>query len=79
MFKSGQSSGKFCVLFMTLRECSGAKNALHTTFNTLAIHLNQENTQKTSFLPPAALRVFLLKNFFFKNTELFHKIKIGKY
>jgi len=49
MFKSGQSSGKFCVLFMTLRECSGAKNALHTTFNTLAIHLNQENTQKNAF------------------------------
>ena len=50
-----------------------AKNALHTTFNTLAIHLNQENTQKTPFLPPAALRVFKRKNFsLFKNIELFH-------
>ena len=71
-----QVHGFFLKRFMKIL---GAKNALHTTFNTLAIHLNQENTQKTRFLPPAALRVFLLKNFFFKNTELFHKIKIGKY
>ena len=57
-----------------------AKNALHTTFNTLAIHLNQENTQKTSFLPPAALRVFKLKNFsIFKNIELFHISRCGEF
>jgi len=65
MFRSDQSGGKSAFLLQRFLNVQDSNKALHATFNTLAIHLNQKNTQKTPFLPPAALRVFLLKNFSF--------------
>ena len=49
MFKSGQSGGNSAFLLQRFLNVQDSEKALHATFNTLAIHLNQENTQKNAF------------------------------
>jgi hypothetical protein len=63
MFKSDQSGGKSAFLLQRFLNVQDSNKALHATFNTLAIHLNQEDTQKNAFFAACGASLLSSKEF----------------